>query len=223
MLDIAIIREQPERVRQAMRDLFDEEALSRVDLVLELDTKYRALLTEVEEMRAEKNKVSKIIAQTRNPQERNAKIEQMKSLNVRLDRKEGDLAEIERTLNEEMLWIPNIPAADVPVGKGEEENVVLREWGEKPAFDFTPVPHWEIGPHLDIIDFERGAKRSGSRFYVLKGAGARLQRALIAWMIDVHTQQHGYTEIYPPFMVRGEMMQGTGNLPKFGENLYRDI
>jgi seryl-tRNA synthetase len=118
--------------------------------------------------------------------------------------------------------VPNLPAEGVPVGPDESHNVVVRQEGDLPEFDFEPLPHWELGPMLDIIDFERGVKLSGSRFYVLKGLGARLQRALITWMLDVHIQQHGYTEVYPPFMVREECMVGTGNLPKFGENLYHD-
>jgi seryl-tRNA synthetase len=222
MLDIRLIRDDPERVKQAMRDLFDQDALSRIDLLQELDERRRALLQDVEEMRAEKNRVSKIIGQTRDPQERETKINQMKSLNARLVKKEIELSEVDTTLGEEIMWIPNLPAAGVPVGPDAEHNVVEREHGEPPTFDFEPLPHWEIGPLLDIIDFERGARLSGSRFYVLKGAGARLQRALITWMLDVHTLEHGYTEIYPPFMVRGACMVGTGNLPKFEENLYHD-
>jgi seryl-tRNA synthetase len=223
MLDINLLRNEPDRVRQALRDLNDEETLPRLELILELDRRRLALLQSVEEMRAEKNKTSKIIGTTRDPVERQSKIDQMKSLNARLDAQEGELHDIESTLAEEMLYLPNIPAPGVPVGRGEEGNVVVRTEGDVPVFDFEPLPHWEIGPMLDILDFERGVKLSGSRFYVLKGAGARLQRALIAWMLDVHTLEHGYTEIYPPYMVRSHCMVGTGNLPKFGENLYRDI
>jgi seryl-tRNA synthetase len=121
-----------------------------------------------------------------------------------------------------MLRIPNLPHPSVPVGKDESENVVVRTEGRPPVFDFEPRPHWELGPALDILDFDRGVKLSGSRFYVLKGAGARLQRALIAWMLDLHTKQHGYTEVAPPYMVKAEILVGTGNLPKFGDNLYHD-
>ncbi|HEC24338.1 MAG TPA: serine--tRNA ligase [Chloroflexi bacterium] len=223
MLDINLIREDPERVKQAMRDLNDEEAIPRIDLILELDERRRALLQEVEAMRAERNKTSKIIGRTRDPAERQTKIDQMKKLSARLEKLEAELREVEAALNEEMLWIPNLPAEDVPVGPDESHNVVVRQEGDLPEFDFEPLPHWDLGPMLDIIDFERGVKLSGSRFYVLKGAGARLQRALITWMLDVHIQQHGYTEVYPPFMVRGYCLVGTGNLPKFGDNLYRDI
>ena len=222
MLDIAMIRNEPERVRQAMRDLNDADALARVDLVVELDGKHRKLLTEVEEMRAQKNEASKRIGISRDPAEREKKISDMKSLNARLDKSEAELKTVEADLEEQMHWIPNIPAAGVPVGKDDTENIVTRQEGDIPEYDFDVRPHWDLGPLLDIIDFERGAKLSGSRFYVLKGLGARLQRALITWMLDVHINQHGYTEIYPPFMVRGEMMFGTGNLPKFGENLYHD-
>lgn len=222
MLDINVIRKDPEAVKQAMRDLNDEEAVPRIDLILELDERRRALVGQVDEMRAKKNATSKIIGQTRNADERQRKIDQMKSLNAHLDEAEADLREVDATLSEEMLYVPNLPGEGVPVGPDESANVVVREEGEIPTFDFEVLPHWEIGPILDVIDFERGVKLSGSRFYVLKGAGARLQRALITWMLDVHTLEHGYEEIYPPHMVRGACMLGTGNLPKFGENLYHD-
>jgi seryl-tRNA synthetase len=222
MLDIAVIREDPDRVKQALKDLNDEETIPRIDAIVALDERRRALLADVEAMRAERNKASKIIGQTRDQAERQAKIGQMKSLNVRLDRLEVELRDVQAELDGEMLWIPNLPAEGVPVGPDESFNVVVRQEGDLPEFDFEPLPHWDLGPLLDIIDFERGVKLSGSRFYVLKGLGARLQRALITWMLDVHTQQHGYTEVYPPFMVREECMVGTGNLPKFGENLYHD-
>jgi seryl-tRNA synthetase len=223
MIDINIIRDEPDRVRQAMRDLYDEEALARIDLILDLDVKRRDLLQKVEELRAEKNAVSKQIGITRDPAERQQKIDKMKKLNGNLDKFEAQLKEIEPQLEEQMHWIPNLPAEGVPLGKTDAENPTVRQEGDIPEFAFEPLPHWELGPMLDIIDFERGAKISGSRFYVLKGIGARLQRALITWMLDVHINDHGYTELYPPYMVRGEMLFGTGNLPKFGENLYRDI
>jgi seryl-tRNA synthetase len=222
MLDIAVIREDPDRVKQALKDLNDEETILRIDAIIDLDERRRALLADVEAMRAERNKASKIIGQTRDQAERQAKIDQMKSLNVKLDRLEVELRGVQAQLDEEMLWIPNLPAEGVPVGPDESFNVVVRQEGEPSEFDFEPLPHWDLGPMLDIIDFERGVKLSGSRFYVLKGAGARLQRALITWMIDVHVREHGYTEVYPPFMVREYCMVGTGNLPKFGENLYHD-
>jgi seryl-tRNA synthetase len=122
-----------------------------------------------------------------------------------------------------MLRVPNVPHESVPYGPDDSYNIVVRGSGEIPGFDFEPAPHWDLGPELGIIDFERGVKLSGSRFYVLRGAGARLQRALIAWMLDVHTREHGYTEIYPPFMVKEQCFWGAGQLPKFGENIYHDV
>jgi seryl-tRNA synthetase len=122
-----------------------------------------------------------------------------------------------------MLDLPNIPHPAVPVGPDESANIVVREVGEAPRFDFQPLPHWDLGPALGVIDFERGVKISGSRFYVLTGLGAKLQRALINWMVDLHVAEHGYTEVYPPAMVKRECMVGTGMLPKFGDTMYRDI
>ena len=132
------------------------------------------------------------------------------------------LRQVDADFSAAMLRIPNPPDPEVPVAPDESGNVVVAEHGTKPAFDFTPVPHWDLGEKLDIIDMERGVKLSGSRFYVLKGAGAKLQRALVNWFLDVHTEEHGYVEVYPPYLVREECMVGTGNLPKFGEGLYRD-
>jgi len=132
------------------------------------------------------------------------------------------LTVVEDEFRDAMLRIPNPPDPDVPVAPDESGNVVLKVWGELPEFDFVPKPHWELNEQLGIIDFERGVKLSGSRFYLLRGAGARLQRALSAWFLDVHTTEHGYEEVYPPFMVREDCMVGTGNLPKFSDTLYRD-
>ena len=132
------------------------------------------------------------------------------------------LTEAEARLDEQLLELPNLPHPSVPVGKDDSENRVVREEGQKRTFYFTPLPHWDFGPRAGVIDFDRGVKVSGSRFYMLKGWGARLQRALITFMLDLHTSKHGYTEILPPVMVRRESLVGTGNLPKFGDNLYRD-
>jgi len=218
MLDINLIRENPQMVKEAMAAL---NADAPIDRILELDARRRSLLTEVESLRAERNAVSKEIGRSRDPEERQAKIERMRAVGARLKVLEGDLKAVERDLYEAMLWVPNLPAPDVPVGPDEEHNVVLWTKGEPREFDFEPVPHWDLGPTLDIVDFERGVKMSGTRFYVLKGLGARLQRALITWMLDVHLEQ-GYTEIYPPYMVRREMMVGAAQLPKFADNIYHD-
>jgi seryl-tRNA synthetase len=135
---------------------------------------------------------------------------------------EEEVRNLDRQLEELLLQVPNLPHTTVPLGKDESDNVVVRSWREPRSFDFEPTPHWKLGEALGIIDFERGVKLSGSRFYVLKGLGARLQRALISFMLDLHTTEHGYSEVYPPFMVKRECMVGSGNLPKFADNLYHD-
>jgi seryl-tRNA synthetase len=220
MLDITLIRERPEYVREGIRKTGDDPA--QVDAILALDAGRREILTEVEELRAERNRVSKEIGKLKDKAERNARIEEMRRVGDRIDALEEQLREVESDLESAMLWVPNLPHESVPYGPDDSYNVVVKAWGEIPEFDFEPVPHWDLGPELGIIDFERGVKLSGSRFYVLRGAGARLQRALIAWMLDVHTREHGYTEIYPPFMVKEQCFWGAGQLPKFGENIYHD-
>jgi seryl-tRNA synthetase len=149
-------------------------------------------------------------------------IAEMEDWKVKITAAEGELAAIDAELQALMLQLPNLPDPSVPVGKSDAENRVVREQGEKKSFAFTPKPHWDLGEQLGIIDFARGVKISGSRFYLLKGAGARLQRALIAFMLDVHIAQ-GYSEIYPPVMVKGQCLVGTGNFPKFADTVYRDI
>jgi seryl-tRNA synthetase len=218
MLDINVIREKPQAVKAAMADL---NAEAPIDEILDLDARRRELLTEVEALRAERNAVSKEIGRTRDKEARQAKIEKMRVVGDRIQALETDLKTVESDLYDAMLQVPNLPGPGVPVGPGEEHNVVVWERGEPREFDFEPIPHWDLGPTLDILDFERGVKLSGTRFFVLKGPGARLQRALITWMLDVHLAQ-GYTEIYPPYMVRREMMVGAAQLPKFEENIYHD-
>ena len=146
----------------------------------------------------------------------------MKNLGVRVGELDEQVRAVEAQLDEHMLWIPNMPHESTPVGRSEEENVIHPVQGELRTFDFEPLPHWDLGPALDVIDFERGVKLSGTRFYLLKAMGARLYRALIAWLLDVHTTQHGYTEIYPPFMVREEAMFGSAQFPKFRDVVYFD-
>ena len=147
---------------------------------------------------------------------------EMRQVGEHISSLEKQVEGLDSKLNGLLLTVPNIPDPSVPVGQGEESNKRVREWGKPGDFDFTPLPHWELGEKLGIIDFERGIKLSGSRFYVLRGAGALLQRALISWMIDLHVREHGYLEVYPPFMVKRECMVGSGNLPKFADNLYHD-
>ena len=219
MLDIKLIREQPEFVKAGITRRGDDPTL--VDEVLRLDSRRRELLGEVERLKAEKNAASKAIGKIKDPAERAQRIAWMRAQDDRIPELDKSTAEVESALYQLMLVLPNLPHPDVPTGTSEEDNILARTEGRPREFDFTPKPHWELGEELGIIDFERGVKLSGSRFFVLKGAGSRLQRALIAWMLDVHINRHGYTEITPPYLVKEEVLVGTGNLPKFGENLFR--
>ncbi|MFN2237704.1 MAG: serine--tRNA ligase [Anaerolineales bacterium] len=219
MLDINLIRENPDIVRKSLEAR--QMDVAPVDQVLDLDLKRRTIIQEVETLKAERNAGSKMIGRMKDPQERQAKIEAMRALGDKVSELDEQLREVEAELTAVMSWIPNIPDAATPYGVDESENVVLSSAGELPQFDFEPKPHWELGPELGIIDFERGVKITGSRFYVLSGAGARLQRALIAFMLDLHIKQ-GYTEKYTPFMVRTDTVFGAGQLPKFADNLYKD-
>ncbi|MGC8857127.1 MAG: serine--tRNA ligase [Anaerolineae bacterium] len=219
MLDINLIREQPEVVRTALRNRQMDPA--PVDEVLRLDEKRRALLTEVEALKAERNVVSREIGKMKDASEREAKIAAMRQVSDRIAALDQEVTEVESELNALVATIPNLPDGRTPIGTSEEDNIVIKTVGDLPQFDFEPKPHWDLGPALGIIDFERGTKITGSRFYVLSGAGARLQRALIAWMLDLHIRQ-GYTEKYLPFMVKSATVFGAGQLPKFADNLYKD-
>jgi seryl-tRNA synthetase len=237
MISLAFIRENPDAVRKALADRHTEAPL---DDILSLDGHWRDLLQEVESLRAERNAAGKEMGQLNRviqeqdkaseaPAERQQAVarrdeilERMRHVSQRIDELEEELRQVEERLNDLLLELPNIPDPEVPLGEGEEDNVVVRTEGEPRTFDFEPRPHWELGERLGIIDFERGAKLSGSRFYLLKGAGAHLQRALIAWMLDLHVQKHGYSEVYPPFMVREACMWGAGQLPRLRDNMYRD-
>jgi len=224
MLDIQLIRDDPDLIRQALLKRNDDPAI--VDRVLAEDTRWRELLQSVEALRAERNRVSKEIGRMRDKDERQARIEEMRAVGARLSSLEDDLREVEAQLHNDLLWIPNVPDESSPVGPDESANIELRRWGTPRDFEaegFSPVPHWDLGPELDILDFERGVRLSGSRFYLLKGAGARLQRALIFWMLDVHTRENGFSEVYLPFVVKREMLVGAAQLPKFEDNLYRDV
>jgi seryl-tRNA synthetase len=219
MIDINLIREEPELVRQALRARQMDPG--PVDQILDLDERRRAQIQEVETLKAERNVVSKEIGRMKDKAEREARIEAMREVGDRISALDEGLRDIEAQLNGILAMIPNVPDDRTPYGKDETENVVLRTVGGLPEFDFEPKPHWDLGPDLGIIDFEQGVKITGSRFYVLSGAGARLQRALIAFMLDLHTRQ-GYTEKYPPFMVKGATLFAAGQLPKFADNLYKD-
>ena len=219
MIDLAYIRDHTDVVRAAMATL---NADAPIDEILSLDERRRALLAEAEGLRARRNAVSKEIPRMKDQDARNGLIQEMRTVGERIGALEAELAPVQERLDAALLEVPNIPDESVPVGPDETHNVVVREEGERRAFAYAPRPHWELGQALDIIDFERGVKISGTRFYLLKGEGARLQRALIAYMLDVHTRQHGYREIYPPYLVRRECLVGTGQLPKFAEAQYFD-
>ncbi len=219
MLDINLIREHPDVVRKALKDRQSDPA--PVDSIMQLDEKRRALLAEVEKLKADRNVVSKEISQLKDASARGSKIEAMRVVGDKIAALDKEVADVDNELNALTSTLPNIPDARTPYGKDDSENVVIKTVGEPPEFDFQPKPHWELGPALGIIDFERGTKLTGSRFYVLSGAGARLQRALIAWMLDLHIRQN-YREQYLPFMVKTAAVYGAGQLPKFADNLYKD-
>ncbi len=224
MLDIKFMREHRAAVLAAMAALGATDA--PVAEALAQDERRRAILGQVEALRAERNAGSKQIGQLMREGKRaegQAAQARMAAIGDEIAALDGELAQVEAAFADAMLRIPNLPHPSVPAGADERENVIVRTEGAPRAFDFEPKPHWDLGTALGIIDFDRGVKLSGTRFYVLKGAGAQLQRALIAWMLDLHTRKHGYTEILPPYMVKGEMLVGTGQLPKFDDNLYRDV
>src|SRR5262245_55863852 len=221
MLDIRMLRQETERVKAALATVGVDP--QDVDAVLESDRRRREAIQVVEALRAERTAASKAIRDIKDPAERERAIAAQRVLGERMPGAEGDVAAAEADFERRMLEMPNLPQPSVPVGPDESANVVVRREGTPATFDFTPLPHWDIGQRLGVIDFERGVKISGSRFYVLRGAGARLQRGIIAWMLDLHTREHGYTEIYPPAMVHGECLVGTAQLPKFADTVYRDI
>jgi seryl-tRNA synthetase len=219
MLDLNLIRENPDLIRTALKNRQMDS--SPVDDILRLDEKRRTLLMQVETLKAERNVVSKEISKMKEPAEREKKISAMREVGDKIAAFDREVSDVEVELKAITSAIPNIPDERTPIGASEEENVVLRTVGQLPEFDFEPKAHWDLGPALGVIDFERGTKITGSRFYVLSGAGARLQRALIAFMLDLHIRQ-GYTEKYLPFMVKYDTVFGAGQLPKFADNLYKD-
>jgi seryl-tRNA synthetase len=219
MLDINLIRENPDVVRAALKlRQMDTEVVSRI---LEIDQQRRSLLTKADSLKSERNTVSKEISQVKDPEQRKAKIEAMRIVGDQIALMDEQIRKVEADQVDLLSGIPNLPAEDTPIGKDDSENIVVRVIGEQPTYDFTPLAHWDLGPKLGIINFDQGVKITGSRFYVLSGAGARLQRALIAYMLDLHIRQ-GYREQYLPFMVKGDVLYGSGQLPKFADNLYRD-
>ena len=219
MLDIQIFRENPDLVRQSL--IKRHQGTSTVDEVIKLDENRRALLQQVESLRAEKNQASKAIGNTKDPDQRQEKINAMQALGDQQDGLETELKELEPILKALLGTFPNLVDDRVPEGLDDSENQIIKTVGEKPHYDFEPKAHWDLGPELGILDFERGTKLSGTRFYILNGLGARLQRALISFMLDTHTK-NGYQERYTPFMVKGDIVYASGQLPKFADNLYHD-
>jgi seryl-tRNA synthetase len=220
MLDINLIREKPEVVKAALTSRNLDTGV--IDELLALDKERRSSLTVVETLKAERNAVSKEISQIKDQSQRQEKIEAMRQVGEKITTMDEQVRLVEEKLQNIVSTIPNIPDEKTPPGKDETGNVVVKTYGSIPEFDFTPQPHWDLGQKLGIIDFERGVKLTGSRFYVLNAAGARLQRALISWMLDLHIRQ-GYAERYTPFMVKAETLFASGQLPKFEDNLYHDI
>ena len=220
MLDLELIRKNPEFVKERLKtrgEGFEE----LVDKVMELDHERRSILRELESLRAERNAKSKEIGMLKRKGEDTSSLEEeVKKIKESIEAYEEKLASVEEKLRDLMLRIPNLPHKSVPIGKDESENVEVRRWGKPKDFSFEPRPHWEIGERLGIFDFERAGKISGSRFVILKDWGAKLERALINFMLDLHSRK-GYKEVWPPHLVRPEILIGTGQLPKFEEELYK--
>jgi seryl-tRNA synthetase len=223
MLDARYVSEHLDEVRALLARRSPEDA-ALLDNVAELARKRRELVTTTEKLQSERNTASDAMAELAKSGNREAmqvRREELKKLSDEVKRREAELAELEGAIEEKLLGIPNVPHATTPAGKTDADNPVLRVVGEQPKFDFTPRPHWEIGESLGILDLDRAAKLSGARFSVLWGQGARLERALSAFMLDLHTREHGYTEVYPPFLVKAEALRGTGSLPKFEADLFK--
>ncbi len=219
MLDPNLIREKPDFVKEQIQKKNADPSL--IDRFLEVDAKRKELVKETDMLRHERKTLSqeigKLLAQKKDVSELKARV---KEIAGKIKENEKILSSFEEEYRDILLRIPNIPDPSVHYGKDESENIVVKRWGDVRDFDFEPKPHWEIAENLDIIDFKRGAKISGARFYVLKGLGAKLERALISFMIDLHVEKHGYREIFPPFLINRASMIGTGQLPKFEEDMY---
>jgi seryl-tRNA synthetase len=220
MLDIQLIRDKPDFVKERLSTRGGDHYLL-VDRILLLDQERRSILRELESLRSERNRVSKEIGTMKKRSLDTSDLEaQVKKIREGVEKLEAKLSLVEKQMKEVMLRLPNIPHESVPIGEDEKDNLEVRRYGTPRDFNFEPKPHWEIGEKLDILDFKRGAKLSGSRFTVLKNVGAKLERALINFMLDMHAKK-GYVEMLPPHLVKPEVLEGTGQLPKFEEELYR--
>ena len=219
MLDMKFVRDNPEKVMEAVRKRNGELNL---DEFLALDKERREITQQVEALKNERNTASKEIGKLKKAGENaEEKMAEVRAIGDKIAADDVRLRDIEARLKTIMLAIPNIPAEDVPVGKSDADNPEVRRWGEPRKFDFEPLSHWDLGEKLDILDFERGHKISGARFTVYKGLGSRLERSVINFYLDLHTAEHGYTEFFPPFIVNSDSMQGTGQLPKFAEDMFK--
>lgn len=220
MLDIKIIRENPDRVKAALKTR-NADYDCYIDEILEIDEKRRKLSTETDALKAEQNKVSKQIPiMKKNGENTDAVMAEMKEISEKIKNDNAVISELEAKQRDTLLRIPNIPSETTPIGKDDSENVELRKWGEPSKFDFEPLAHWDIGKNLGILDPETAAKVTGARFHFYKGLGARLERAVISYFLNTHTE-NGYTEVLPPYMVNRASMTGTGQLPKFEEDAFR--
>jgi seryl-tRNA synthetase len=218
MLDPKFIRQYPDLVRQAIRNKGEKVD---IDKFLEADIKRRDIIGDVEKLKAERNRVSSEVASVKKSGGNASEIiERMRIVGDEIASLDKKLLTIEDEISEILLWIPNMPHSSVPVGAADSDNVEIRHWGERPQFDFQPRPHWEIGEMIGGLDIAHGAKVSGSGFYFLTGPGARLERSLINFMLDLHTSQHGYTEVMVPYLVGKDAMRGTGQIPKLAEDMY---
>ncbi|EGK10180.1 serine--tRNA ligase [Desmospora sp. 8437] len=219
MLDLKVLRQDLEQVRKRLEHRGED--ISGLDSVIRLDERRRELLRETEQLKNRRNVVSKEVAQKKKAGEEAADtIAEMRRVGDRIKELDEEVRQVERELDHVLLTLPNLPHESVPVGESEEDNQPVRHWGEVPRWSFEPKPHWELATELDILDFERAAKVTGSRFVFYKGAGARLERALFNYMLDLHTEKNGYTEMIPPYMVNRDSMTGTGQLPKFAEDSF---
>ncbi len=219
MLDLKFVRSNLKAVREMVKNRGYELDVSRFEL---LDQERRMRLKILEELRHRRNQVSEeIAAMKKRGEDPSEVIAQMREVSSDIKEKEKELARFQKELEDILMVVPNMPHESVPVGQDEKDNLVVRTWGEVKEMDFDPLPHWEIGEKLSILDFGRAAKLAGARFALYKGLGAHLERALINFMLDIHTKEHGYTEVLPPFMVNAACMTGTGQLPKFKEDLFK--
>ena len=218
MLDPKFIRKNPNLVREAIKN---KKEKADIDKFLQLDEKRRKILVEVEALKSKRNEVSKEIGRLKKTkQDATEMVAEMKKVGEKIKELDSEVKKVDEKINEILIWIPNIPHETTPIGFSEDDNVVVRSWGDIPKFDFEPIPHWELVENLDIVDLPRAAKITGSNYLLFKGLGAKLERALIQFMLDLHTEQHGYIEISPPFVVKRQTMFGTGQLPKLEEDMY---